>query len=150
MLDSTLNDEGPYRGGPPLLQALIAGEVPLAMEGTSATMPLVQAGKLRAIAVTGDKRLAALPEVPTFAEAGIAGIGLAWVGIVAPAGTPAAAVARLQREIAVALQSPEIRAAYDLAGRTAIGNSPEDFAEWIRRDRAEWREVVRRSGIKPA
>ncbi len=140
----------PYRGGPPLLQALIAGEVPLAMEGTSATVPLVQAGKLRAIAVTGDKRLAALPEVPTFAEAGIAGIGLAWVGIVAPAGTPAAAVARLQREIAVALQSPEIRAAYDLAGRTAIGNSPEDFAEWIRRDRAEWREVVRRSGIKPA
>jgi tripartite-type tricarboxylate transporter receptor subunit TctC len=103
----------PYRGGPPLLQALVAGEVPLAMEGTSATVPLVQAGKLRAIAVTGEKRLAALPDVPTFAEAGIAGIGLAWVGIVAPAGTP------------------------------------DDFADWIRRDLAEWREVVRRSGIKP-
>jgi tripartite-type tricarboxylate transporter receptor subunit TctC len=139
----------PYRGGPPLLQALVAGEVPLAMEGTSATVPLVQAGKLRAIAVTGDKRLAALPDVPTFAEAGIPGIGLAWVGIVAPAGTPAAAVARLQREIAAALQSPDIRAAYELAGRTAIGNTPEDFADWIRRDLADWREVVRRSGIKP-
>ena len=139
----------PYRGGPPLLQALVAGEIPLAMEGTSATVPLVQAGKLRAIAVTGDKRLAALPDVPTFAEAGIAGIGLAWVGIVAPAGTPAAAVARLQREIAAALQRPDLRAAYELAGRTPIGNTPEDFADWIRRDLAEWREVVRRSGIKP-
>lgn len=139
----------PYRGGPPLLQALLAGEVPLGMEGSSATVPLVKAGKLRAIAVTGDKRLAALPDVPTFAEAGIAGIGLAWVGIVAPAGTPAAAVARLQREIAQALQNTEIRAAYELAGRTPIGNSSEDFAAWIRRDLAEWREVVRRSGIKP-
>jgi len=139
----------PYRGGPPLLQALVAGDVPLAMEGTSATVPLVQAGRLRAMAVTGDRRLAALPDVPTFAEAGIAGIGLAWVGIVAPAGTPAAAVARLQHEIAAALQSPEIRAAYDLAGRTPIGNTPEDFADWIRRDLADWRDVVRRSGIRP-
>lgn len=138
-----------YRGGPPLLQAVLAGEVPLAMEGTSATVPLVQSGKLRAIAVTGDRRLAALPEVPTFGEAGIPGIGLAWVGIVMPAGAPAGAVTRLQREIAAALQSPDLRAAYEMAGRTPVGNAPDDFAALIRRDLAEWRDVVRRSGIKP-
>jgi tripartite-type tricarboxylate transporter receptor subunit TctC len=139
----------PYRGGPPLMQAVIAGDVPLAMEGTSATVPQVKAGKLKALAVTGDRRLAALPDVPTFAELGVPGIGLAWIALVAPAGTPAAAVLRLQQEVAVALKSPEIRAAYDLAGRTAVGNTPDEFAALIQRELPEWRDVVRATGLKP-
>jgi tripartite-type tricarboxylate transporter receptor subunit TctC len=70
-------------------------------------------------------------------------------GIVMPAGAPAGAVTRLQREIAAALQSPDLRAAYELAGRTPVGNAPDDFAALIRRDLAEWRDVVKRSGIRP-
>jgi len=139
----------PYRGGPPLMQAVLAGQVPLAMEGSSVTVPLVTAGKLKAIAVTGDQRLSALPAVPTFKEAGIEGIGLAWVGIIAPKGTPAPVVARLHQEIATALRSPDLRMAYDASGRTAVGNAPEEFARWIERDLADWREVVRRAGIRP-
>jgi tripartite-type tricarboxylate transporter receptor subunit TctC len=139
----------PYRGGPPLMQAVIGGEVPLAMEGTSVTVPLVQAGRLKALAVTGDKRLAALPDVPTFADAGVPGIGLAWVAVIAPAGTPPAAVSRLQYEVAEVLKSPQIRNAYETAGRTPIGNTPQELAQWIRRDLAEWRTVVRDAGIKP-
>jgi tripartite-type tricarboxylate transporter receptor subunit TctC len=139
----------PYRGGPPLMQAVIGGEVPLAMEGSSVTVPLVQASRLKALAVTGDKRLAALPSVPTFAEAGVPGIGLAWVALIAPSGTPPAAVARLHHEVSEALRSPEIRNAYELAGRTPIGNTPQELAQWIRRDLEEWRIVVRDAGIKP-
>ncbi len=139
----------PYRGGPPLMQAVIGGEVPLAMEGSSVTVPLVQAGRLKALAVTGDRRLTSLPDVPTFAEQGVAGIGLAWVALIAPAGTPSAAVTRLQIEVARALQSPEIRTAYELAGRTSIGNTPQELSQWIRRDLADWQTVVRDAGIKP-
>ena len=139
----------PYRGGPPLMQAVIGGEIPLAIEGTSVTVPQVKAGKLKALAVAGDRRLAALPDVPTFGELGVPGIGLAWIALVAPAGTPPAAVLRLQQEVAVALKSPEIRAAYDLAGRTAVGSTPEELAALIQRELPEWREVVRATGLKP-
>jgi tripartite-type tricarboxylate transporter receptor subunit TctC len=139
----------PYRGGAPLMQGVLAGEVPLAMEGTSVTVPLVQSGRLKALAVTGERRLSALPEVPTFAEAGVPGIGLAWVGMVAPAGTPTAAVARWRQEVVAALAQPAVRAAYDAAGRTVSGNSPQEFGEWIRRDHAAWRDVVRQARIRP-
>lgn len=139
----------PYRGGPPMLQALVGGEIPLGIEGSSATVPLVRAGKLRAIAVTGDRRLAALPDVPTFGEAGIPGIGLAWVALFAPAGTPANAVQRIREEVAGALQSPELRAAYEEAGRTPDGGPPQELAARIARELPEWREVVRTAQLKP-
>lgn len=138
----------PYRGAPPLLQAVLSGEVPLAIEGTAAVLPLVRAGRLKALAVSGTSRLVGFPDVATFEEAGIPGIGLAWVGLVAPAGTPSAAVARWHREVTAALRDPVLRADYDLAGRTAVGNSPEEVSAWIRRDLAEWRDVVARTRLK--
>jgi tripartite-type tricarboxylate transporter receptor subunit TctC len=139
----------PYRGGPPLMQAVMAGEVPLAIEGSSVTVPLVKAGRLKALAVTGEKRLASLPEVPTFGESGVPGIGLAWVGLVAPAGTPQQAVSRLHKEVVLALQSPEMLKSFELAGRNAVGNSPREFGQLIQRELGEWRDVIRTIGLKP-
>ena len=77
------------------------------------------------------------------------GIGLTWVGIVAPAGTPPAAVARLQHEIGRALQSPQIRAAYEQAGRTVVGNSPQEFAALIAKELPEWRDIVKATHLRP-
>ncbi len=139
----------PFKGAGPLTQAVLSGEVPLAMEGVPALLPHVKAGKLKALAVTGDRRLVALPDLPTFAEAGVPGIGLTWVGLVAPAGTPAAAIERLNRELVRALQSPEIKAAYEEAGRIVIGNTPEAFTALIRKELPEWGAIVKATGIRP-
>lgn len=138
----------PYRGGPPLMQAVMSAEVLVAMEGTPVTAPLVAAGKLRGLAITGPRRLAALPAVPTFAEHGVEGIGLSWVGVFATRGTPDAAIHRLNREIVAALRTPELRQAYAAAGRDPVGNSPDELRQWIRRDLLEWRDVVRSAGIR--
>ena len=109
----------------------------------------VKAGKLKALAVTGEKRIASLPDVPTFSDAGVPGIGVSWVGILAPARTPPALVDRLNRELARALESPDIRAYYDAAGRDIVASSPEEFARIIRDEIPKWREVVKLVGIKP-
>ncbi len=140
----------PFDGAWPLTQAVLAGEVMLAMEGVPALAPHVNAGTLKALAVTGHRRLVALPEVPTFAEAGVPGIGLTWVGIVAPARTPPAAIDRLNLEIVRVLLSPHMQALYAQAGRTAIGNTPEEFAALIRRELPEWGPIVKATGLRPA
>jgi len=139
----------PYKGAGPLVQAVLSGEVPLAMEGAPALLPHVKAGKLKALAVTGDKRLVLLPQVPTFAESGVPGIGLTWVGLVAPAGTPAAVIARLNREVVKILRQDDVKASYEQSGRTIIGNSPSEFEQLIRQELPEWREVVHRTGLRP-
>jgi tripartite-type tricarboxylate transporter receptor subunit TctC len=139
----------PYKGGALLVAAMSSGEVPIGLEGAAALLAHVKAGKLKPLAVTGETRVAALPAVPTFAESGIEGMGMPWVGIVAPAGTPKAAVARLQQEFARALATPEIREANALAGRTTLATAPEKFAEVIRRELPEWRSVIKAAGIKP-
>jgi len=139
----------PYKGVAAATAALLAGEVNLNMESVSGILAHVKSGRIRALAVSGDNRIASLPEVPTFAEGGVPGIAESWVGIVAPAGTPREIVARLNLEIAKALQSPDIRAYYDTAGRSIAAGSPEAFAAVIRDEIPRWREVVRRAGIKP-
>jgi tripartite-type tricarboxylate transporter receptor subunit TctC len=115
----------PYKGGVAATTALVAGEVSVLMESVSGVLPQVKSGRIKALAVTGEKRIASLPEVPTFSEAGVPGIGVSWVGILAPAGTAAAVVERLNREFARALESPDIKAYYDTAGRTVVASSPD-------------------------
>jgi tripartite-type tricarboxylate transporter receptor subunit TctC len=119
------------------------------METVSGVLAHVKSGRIKALAVTGDKRIASLPDVPTFGEAGVAGIGESWVGIVAPAGTPRDVIVRLNREIAKALESKDIKAYYDSAGRTIVASSPEAFAAIIREEIPKWREVVKKAGITP-
>jgi tripartite-type tricarboxylate transporter receptor subunit TctC len=138
-----------YRGGPAALAGLMAGDVDMALEGSLGTLPLIRAGRLRAIAVSGARRLDALPDVPTFAEAGIRGIENAWMGVIAPARTPPAIVERLHAEIVRALDAPDVRASYEASARLRIGNSPGEFAALIAHSTPAWRELVRVAGLKP-
>jgi tripartite-type tricarboxylate transporter receptor subunit TctC len=139
----------PYRGGPAAVAGLLAGDVDLVFEGSAILVPQVRAGRLRALGVTGERRMAALPDLPTFAETGVPGIDDSWMGVVAPVATPASIVVRMQQEIARALEAPDLRASYDAGGRTAIGNTPEAFGAMIRDGLPKWRELVRVAGLKP-
>jgi tripartite-type tricarboxylate transporter receptor subunit TctC len=139
----------PYRGGPAAIAAALAGDVDMVFEGAAGLVPHVKAGRLRALAVTGERRMAALPEVPTFAEAGVAGIDNSWVGLLAPAGTAATIVQRLQQEIARLLGQPEMRASLEASGRLALATAPAALATLIRDTAPKWRELVRVAGLKP-
>lgn len=138
----------PFKGTPPLLQALLAGEIQVGMEGVPPLLPLVQAGKLIPLAVTGERRLTMLPDVPTFSELGVAGMDAGWVGIVAPAATPAAAVQRLNRAIVQALASPDLKAAYEAGGRQIITGPPGAMADKIAKDIPQWRAIIKASSMK--
>lgn len=138
----------PYKGGPAALAGLYAGDVDLVIEGSAGLVPQVKAGRLRPLAVTGERRIGGLPDVPTFAELGVPAIDDSWMGIVAPAGTPVDVVARMQREIARILDAPDIRAAYEASGRRPVGNTPEAFAAMIRDSAPKWRELVRVANLR--
>src|SRR5262249_5006209 len=112
--------------------------------------PHVKAGKLRALAVAAGKRLAVAPEVPTLAEAGFPGIeGGAWQGAFVPAGTPAAIVARLNPELARLMALPEIRNPIIETGAEPGGNTPEEFAAFVRADRLKWKKVAEKANLVP-
>jgi len=139
----------PYRGGPPAVAAAIAGDVDMVFEGAAGLVPHVKAGRLRALAVSGERRMAALPEVSTFAESGIAGIDNSWVALLAPAGTPAAIVERLQQEVAKVLALPDVRGSLDASGRLPLASTPAALGSMIRDTTPKWRELVRVAGLKP-
>jgi tripartite-type tricarboxylate transporter receptor subunit TctC len=132
----------PYKGGAPAIADLIAGNVQLMFESTNSIAPHVKNGRVRALAVTGAKRSASLPEVPTLAEAGVPGYEVnTWSGVIAPAGLPRPVLARL-------IAAPQAKARLAELGSEGGGGTPEQFAELIRRDSAKWADVVRRSGAK--
>lgn len=138
-----------YKGGGPALTDTIAGQVQMNVGSAVQNVPHVRSGKLRALGVGGPNRLAALPEVPTFAEAGLPGAAAAnWWGIVAPAGTPADAVKRVGDALAAVVQSAEMRTRFDREGAEALRLSPQQFAEHIAAETAKWTRVVRDAGIK--
>jgi tripartite-type tricarboxylate transporter receptor subunit TctC len=123
----------PYKGLSPAMVDLVSGKVQLMFSSVVAIMPMVQAGKLKALGVTSPKRLAAFPQLPTIAEAGLAGYESAsWYGILAPAGTPAEIVNRLSAEIAKAVQSPEVKAKLSNEGAEPVGSTPQEFGSHIR------------------
>ena len=139
----------PYKGTTQAMQDLIGGQVQLMFGSLPTLMPQVKAGKLRALAVTTAERAAAAPELPTLAEAGVKGIDVpSWYGVMAPAATPAAEVARAQAAIAAVLAQPAVRQRLAEQGLVAVGSKPADFAAQIKRETASWAAVIRSSGIK--
>jgi tripartite-type tricarboxylate transporter receptor subunit TctC len=139
----------PYKGGAPMYTAVVAGEVEVLIDGMPGPLAHIRAGKVRALGVTGDRRLAVLPDLRSFAEQGVKGVDAQfWWGIVVPAGTPGAVVARLNAEIAQALADPEIRATFEKQGIEPSPGTAEAFGAWIAAERTRWAEVVAKAGIK--
>jgi tripartite-type tricarboxylate transporter receptor subunit TctC len=139
----------PYKGSSPALQDLVGGQVQLMFDNLPSSLALIRAGKLRALAVTSAMRAAALPDVPTIAEAGLPGFeASSWFGVLAPAGTPPAIVAKLNAEVAGWLASPEAKDKLLAQGAIAAGGSPEDFARHIDAETAKWAKVVKASGAR--
>jgi tripartite-type tricarboxylate transporter receptor subunit TctC len=140
----------PYRGTAPSVTDLISGQVDATFTGGPAVMPHVKSGRLRALAVSSSRRMAAFPDVPTVAESGYPDFEAdQWYGVVAPAGTPAELVTRLNLAINKILAPPEV--AQQLAGEGAepVQATPQAFAELIAREIPRWREVVRAGNVKP-
>jgi tripartite-type tricarboxylate transporter receptor subunit TctC len=139
----------PYRGGSLAINDLIAGHVDLMFESLQSIAPVARAGNVRALAVSGNHRSPAFPDLPTIAEAGVPGYDAGtWTGIVAPAGVPRAIVDKLNAAVNKALKSEPFLDKFATFGDEPGGGSPEDFAEAIKTDSAKWGDVIRRSGAK--
>jgi len=140
----------PYKGGGPAITDLLAGHVPAFFAVISTGVPHVQAGKIRGIAVTGNRRAEAVPDVPTIAESGVTGYAATnWYGLLAPAKTPPAIIDRINREMTAALRAPEVVEGLKSRGIDSAPNSPAEFSAFIRAEAVKWRPVVMQSGIKP-
>jgi len=139
----------PYRGTAPSVTDLISGQVDATFTGSPAVLPHIRSGRLRALAVSSPQRIAALPEVPTVAESGYPGFEAdQWYGLVAPAGTPPAVVARLNAEINKALALPEVAQQLAAEGAVPMPGPPQAFGELIAREIPRWREVIRAGNVK--
>lgn len=139
----------PYKGAAGLAPALLSGDVPIAFIGYSIVAPHVRTGKLRVLAVSTSHRSTLTPDIPTVAEAGVPGYGFdISVGYLAPAGTPAAVVQKLNAAINAALKLPEVRHVLDTAGIPAVGGTPEAFGEAIRSEVVLMAKVVKAAGAK--
>jgi len=139
----------PYKGSGPVAADVLGGQVMLGVTDVPAAIANLRAGKLRALAVTTKRRIAAAPEVPTFEEAGIPGYeSIGWFGAVAPAGTPAAVIERLNAEMIAALAVPEIRERVLQAGAEPFTSTPQDFAAMIRDETRKWAQVIKAANVK--
>jgi tripartite-type tricarboxylate transporter receptor subunit TctC len=139
----------PYNGSVPTLTGLMAGDVQFVFMDSPPIVPLVKSGKLRALAVTSAKRAPSLPQVPTVAESGQPGYELIfWTGLFAPAATPRPIISRLQAETARAMHAPENRERFAALGIDPVGNSPEEFAAYLRTEAARYAKVIREANIR--
>ena len=149
MVTATDIQHVPYKGTGPMLQDLLGGRIEATNAGAPALLPNVRSGKLRAIAVGAPRRIPALPDVPTVAEMGFPDFETSqWYGVMVPAGTPREIVLKLNAEINKALQSSQVTQRYATDNAVAEIGSPEQFAAFIAREQAKWREVVRKADVK--
>jgi tripartite-type tricarboxylate transporter receptor subunit TctC len=139
----------PYKGGSLNVNALIGGETQVNFSTISTALPHVKAGRLRALAVSTAKRAAAAPDVPTIAESGVKDYDYSsWIGLLAPAQTPAAVIARLNAEAVKAIRMPDIKAILAVEATEPVGNSPAEFDAVMKAEVARWNKVVKAAGIK--
>ena len=139
----------PYKGSPPLQADLIGGQIVAGFDNVLSSVPHVKAGRLRALAVSGSKRSPALPNVPTVAQSGLPGFDVTvWQGVLAPAGTPGEIITRLHTEILGALKKPDVQSRMAALGVDIVGNSPGEFAEFIKRDIEKWVLVIKAAGAR--
>src|SRR5437762_3440706 len=139
----------PYKSSAQSVVDLISGRLDMQFATIAPTLANIRAGQLRALAVTGKTRVAALPEVPTLDAAGVPGYEASlWFALVGPAGLPAGIAARLNRDVVDILNSPDMTATFEQQGFIAEGGSPQELADQVRRDIAKWREVIGKTGIK--
>jgi len=140
----------PYKGTGQALTDLLAGQVDLMFAPAQTVMSHVKGGKLKALATTGEKRATTLPELPTVAESGVPGYAaVGWFGLLAPAATPKAIVAQVSRDANRVLGEREVRERMAAMGAEPAGNSPEEFAGFVRADQAKWSKLMREAGIQP-
>jgi tripartite-type tricarboxylate transporter receptor subunit TctC len=140
----------PYRGSGPSLTALMGDHVQYTFDSPSTTLSLVQSGKLKAIAVAGPSRLEGAPDIPTMAEAGLPNFHIAsWIGLLAPANTPQPIIDRLNKETIAVLQLPEVKEVMKKSNTEPGGGTPEEFAQRIRAEIADYRAVAAKVGIVP-
>jgi tripartite-type tricarboxylate transporter receptor subunit TctC len=140
----------PYKGAGPAMTALIGGEVQMMMATAPVALAQMRANRVRALAISSGRRSSLAPDLPTIAESGFPGFQTdTWYGVVAPAGTPAAIVARLNAEIGRVLASPDARALLEAQGAHPAGGSPEEFRAFLRSEIAKWAKVIAAAGIKP-
>lgn len=139
----------PYRGTGLVVTDLIAGQIAFLMDSVVSSQTHIQAGRVKPLAVSGSKRSAALPNVPTFAEQGVPGMEFSnWFGVLAPAGTPADVVARLNRELGAVVKDSEVIATLARSGAEVVSGTPAQFAQVIRAEHEAWKAVIQRAGIK--
>lgn len=139
----------PYKGGAAAITELMAGQVQIMLESTNSITPHAKGGRVRGLAVSGPKRVEALPELPTIAEAGVPGYeATTWTGVVGPAAMPRAIIVRLNAELNRMVASDGYREKVTLIGSTPAGGTPEQFAQFIRSEYAKWGDIVKRAGAR--
>jgi len=139
----------PYKGASPALTDLMAGRIDYMIDNVGLLSQQVAAGKIRALAITSPKRIAALPDIPTMAEAGLPGYEFtSWMGVAVPAGTPVAIVQRFNAELVHALRTPRGRTWFESQGGEVVADSPEVFAQIVRSEHESWRQVIQDARIR--
>lgn len=139
----------PYKGNAPALNDLVGGHVDLVFNGLTSAIPLIRAGKLRPLAMTSLARAGALPEIPTLDELGMKGFqAVGWNGLSAPARTPPEVIARISADVLKVIRSPELIERLKVEGSDPVGNSPQQFAAFLREETARWSEVIKFAEIE--
>ena len=140
----------PYKGEGPAIADAMGGQISMVFSNLPVSLPLARAGKLRGLAVTSLQRVSTAPDIPTVSESGLRGFEAStWFGLFAPAATPREIVNRLNSESAAALNIPEVKEKMAVQGLFVVANTPDQFAELLRKEIPRWAKVVKDSGVKP-